>query len=117
MQIGLGSGEHGIIVPDMIRVSVLYPNRADASFDVDYYCNRHIALVEKLLAGSLRGGSVDYGIPNPVATNPYVAVGYLMFDTVEDFQAALQTHGPVLLADIPNYTNIQPVFQISEIKL
>ncbi|HLK68928.1 MAG TPA: EthD family reductase [Bryobacteraceae bacterium] len=101
----------------MIRVSVMYPNGANATFDVDYYCQRHMALVQELLAPSLKGLGVDWAVENAEAPAPYIAVGYLIFDTVADFQAALATHGPELLADIPNYTNTRPVFQISEIRM
>jgi uncharacterized protein (TIGR02118 family) len=101
----------------MIRVSVLYPNREGATFDVDYYCQKHMMRVQQLLAGSLRGMGVDQGIGKAESPPPYIAVGYLMFDAVEDFQLALETHGPALLADIPNYTNTKPVFQISEIRM
>jgi uncharacterized protein (TIGR02118 family) len=44
-------------------------------------------------------------------------MGHLLFDSVEAFQSALAAHGPTLLADIPNYTNTQPAFQVSEVKL
>jgi hypothetical protein len=34
---------------------------------------------------------------------------------VEDFQKGMAAHGQELMADIPNYTNIPPTIQISEI--
>lgn len=33
----------------MVKVSVFYPNRKDARFDIDYYCNRHMPLVQQLV--------------------------------------------------------------------
>ena len=33
------------------------------------------------------------------------------------FEAAFLPHAQELLADVPNYTNIQPVIQISEVKM
>jgi uncharacterized protein (TIGR02118 family) len=42
----------------MIKVSVLYPNRAGAQFDMDYYCDRHIPLVRRLLGAALKGAAV-----------------------------------------------------------
>jgi len=43
--------------------------------------------------------------------------GIYCFDTVESFQAAFAPHAATIMADIPNYTAIQPVIQISEVKL
>jgi len=40
-----------------------------------------------------------------------------MFDSVDVFGAALATHGDSIMADIPNYTNTQPVIQISQVKM
>jgi len=47
----------------------------------------------------------------------YLAMGDLLFDSVEGFQKAFAAHAPEILADIPNYTNFQPIVQISEVKI
>jgi len=44
-------------------------------------------------------------------------MGHLYFDTVEAFQAAFGPHADPIMADIPNYTDIQPTIQISEVKI
>jgi len=98
----------------MIKVSVLYPNASGATFDMDYYCASHMPMVQRTLGAALRGLSADHGIANQ---GPYLAMGHLFFDSVEAFQGAMATNGPALLADVPNYTNTQPVFQVSEVKL
>ncbi|MEO8369530.1 MAG: EthD family reductase [Candidatus Solibacter sp.] len=98
----------------MIKVSVLYPNSDGATFDMDYYCASHLPLVQKVLGSTLKGLSADLGVPGQ---GPYIAMGHLLFESVAAFQTCLATHGPTLLADIPNYTNTQPVFQVSETKL
>lgn len=100
----------------MIKVSVMYPQRDGARFDIDYYCNRHMALVRQLLGTSVKGMAVDQGIGDPQQA-PYVAIGHLWFDSVEAVQAALAEHGPALMADVPNYTNVQPVIQVSEVRM
>lgn len=100
----------------MIRVSVLYPNTGE--FDMDYYLSKHLALVHKLLdAMGLVRTEVDQGIGTaaPNAPAPFIAIGHLVFDSLENMQKALQEHDPALAADGPNYTNIKPQFQISEI--
>ena len=101
----------------MIKISVMYPGGEGRTFDMAYYLETHIALVRRLLGGRLKSVSVDRGIGIPGSPAPYLAIGHLLFDSVEDLQAALATHGPALMADIPNYTNSQSAIQVSEVKL
>lgn len=39
------------------------------------------------------------------------------FDSVEAFQAAFAPHADAIFADVPKYTDIQPVIQISDVKI
>jgi len=103
----------------MIKVSVMYPNSADVRFDIDYYCNTHLPFVVGLLGDALKGGAVDYGLGGgaPGESPPYVAMGHMTFDSIEEFQAAFGPNTEVIMADLPNFTNTQPQIQISEIKI
>jgi uncharacterized protein (TIGR02118 family) len=101
----------------MIKLSVLYPNADGATFDMDYYCNKHIPLVQQTLGAALKGVAVDQGIGQSGSPAPFVAMGHLMFGSMLDLQTSLDTHGKKLMADIPNYTNIRPTIQISEVKM
>ncbi len=48
----------------------------------------------------------------------YVAMGHLYGSiSVEAFQTAFGPHAQAIMADIPNYTDIAPVLQVSEVKL
>lgn len=103
----------------MVKVSVLYPNRADAKFDMMYYLNHHIPMVRRLLGSALKGVSVEQGISGeePGSPAPYVAMGHLVFDSVEAFQTSFGPHAQAITEDIPNYTNSEPVVEISEVRL
>jgi uncharacterized protein (TIGR02118 family) len=103
----------------MIKVSVFYPAGEGSTFDMDYYCNSHMPMVASECGGALRGMSVDAGLAGgaPGQPAPYSAVGHLLFDSVEAFQGAFGPKAGTIMADIPNYTNIAPVIQISEVKL
>lgn len=103
----------------MIKVTVLYPNTAGSHFDIRYYCDTHIPLVRRLLRPALQGVAVEHGIAGatPGSPAPYLAIGELQFDSVEAFQSAFGPHSQEILSDVPHYTNIQPVIQISEMKL
>jgi uncharacterized protein (TIGR02118 family) len=63
----------------MVKVSVLYPNGTDTKFDMEYYCNRHIPMVRKLLGSALKGVAVEQGLSGeqPRSPAPYVAMGHL----------------------------------------
>ncbi len=99
----------------MIRVNVLYPNMPGVRFDMTYYMDKHIPLVKKLLKPVKV--TVDKGLAGgaPDAPAPFVAIAGLWFNSMEDFQAAFAPASEELLGDIPKYTDIQAVLQISEV--
>ena len=103
----------------MIKVSVMYPNSSDTTFDIEYYCNTHLPMVGELLGDALKSGAVDYGIAGgaPEEIAAFIAMGHMTFDSVESFQTSFGPHAESIMADIPNFTNTQPQIQISEIKL
>ncbi len=103
----------------MIKVSVFYANEAGKPFDMDYYCNSHMPMVQDRLGPTLKGSAVEAGMAGgePDSAAPFVAMGHLYFDTVEDFQNSFGPHAEEIMGDIPNYTDIQPSIQISEVKL
>ena len=103
----------------MIKVSVMYPNTEGTTFDMSYYCNTHMPLVRQKLGAALKGVAVEQGIGGAEAGSraPYLAMGHLLFESVEAFHASFGPQAEVLLGDIPNYTNSQPTIQISEVKL
>ena len=103
----------------MIKVSVLYPYQEGVGFDMNYYLSSHIPMVRGKLGTACKGAAVEQGVAGgaPGTQPAYVAMGHLFFDTAEAFQAAFAPHAATIMADIPNYTSIQPVIQISEVKL
>jgi uncharacterized protein (TIGR02118 family) len=106
-------------VEEMIKASVFYPNEKGKRFDMDYYCNKHIPMVQEKLGAALKGGAVEQGLSGiaPGSRATYIAMGHLLFDSVEAFQTAFGPHAEAIMADMPNYTDIQPTIQISEVKI
>jgi len=102
----------------MIKVSVFYPNSPGAKFDMAYYTTKHMPMVQKKVT-TCKGIAAEQGLGggSPGAAATYIAIGHLLFDSVEAFQSGFGPHAPEILADIPNYTNTQPVIQISQITL
>lgn len=103
----------------MIKVSVFYPRSEGSSFDMDYYCNSHMPMVREKLGASLKNTAIDGGLGGGAPDSPptYLAMGHLYFDSVDDFQTAFAPHAAAIMGDIPNYTNIEPVIQLSQVHL
>ena len=103
----------------MIKVSVLYPNEEGKKFDMAYYLDKHIPMVQQMLKDALKGGAVDQGLSGaaPETAPTYRVMTHLLFDSVEAFQGAFGPHAEAIMADVANYTDIRPVTQISEVKI
>tara|TARA_B100000315_G_scaffold245352_1_gene271114 strand:- start:762 stop:1073 length:312 start_codon:yes stop_codon:yes gene_type:complete len=101
----------------MIRVSVFYPNGSKVKFDHEYYAGQHLDLVKDRLGSKLVSSESNKGLGGgiPGSPAPFVAVGHLVFNSMEDFQSAFGQHGQELMGDIPNFTNVEPQVQVSEI--
>ncbi len=103
----------------LIKLTLLYPNGEGKTFDWEYYTNKHYPLLKKYFGSSMKTFALDKGessgIPNtPV---PNVAIAYLYFENVKAFQEVMKRHGAEIMADIPKFTNIHPVVQISKVLL
>lgn len=103
----------------MIRVSAMYPAGPDTRFDLDYYLTKHTPMAQARFGQALTDTRIDQGIGGfpPGAPPAYVIQCHFTFASMEGFQAALAAHAAEIMADIPNFTNVQPVIQISEVKL
>ena len=102
----------------MIRVTVAYNNESGKKFDWDYFTGAHNRLVHRELdSRGLIRLEQDKGIssPDPNAPPPFVGLAHLTFNTLEEVHQAFQAAGAAVMGDIPNYTDIEPTIQISEI--
>jgi uncharacterized protein (TIGR02118 family) len=101
----------------MIKFSVFYENTEGKKFDMLYYCNKHIPMVKEKLGTACKGGEVDEGLggAQPGSKPTFVVVAHLLFESVETFQKAFGPHAANIKEDVPNFTDIQPVVQISNV--
>jgi uncharacterized protein (TIGR02118 family) len=100
----------------MVIFSVLYAATPGGRFDKNYYESVHIPLVKQAWSNSgLRDVQVLYGLPGVDGSDaPYVAMAHLTFDSIDAFKAAVQgARAAEVFADIPKYTDIAPVTQVS----
>jgi uncharacterized protein (TIGR02118 family) len=101
----------------MVRMSVYYPSQPGVTFDHAYYSGEHRQLCQRVLGPlGLERVEIDRGVAGyGGGPAPYVAVGHLFFDSMDALQTAWAAGGGEIVADVPRYTNAQPVVQISEI--
>ena len=103
----------------MIKVSVFYPNKEGARFDMEYYLQKHLPMVRQKMAGAMKSMGVEQGISGgaPGVPTPYRVIAHMTFDSMEAYQTAFSAQAQTIMADIANYTDLQPLVQISEIKI
>jgi uncharacterized protein (TIGR02118 family) len=96
----------------MYWATVLYPNKEGAKFDYDYYVHKHMAA--KLFGPGIQ---VLKGVASPAGAPAFLCVGRIPAKSIEEFTAVMEKQGAPLLADIPNYANVEPVIQFDEVLL
>ena len=102
----------------MFKVAILYPSGEDKTFDMDYYEKKHMPMVAGFLGKNLNFYEIDKGIAGRAPDNkaPFVAIGYFYIKDVAEYNKAIAQNRDAIVNDFKNYTNIQPVIEISEIK-
>jgi uncharacterized protein (TIGR02118 family) len=100
----------------MIKMTVMYPYGEDRRFDMDYYCTKHIPLVQEKVGEALVKVTVERGLAGPGPDSPplYTTVCQLFFESMDAFSTHCAPHSPEFDADLPNFTDITPIIQISE---
>jgi uncharacterized protein (TIGR02118 family) len=98
----------------MFVIGVMY--LPSAKFDLDYYLGTHIPLVRSRWEPmGLKNLSVLRGKGSPAGDTPlYPVVALLSFESLDQFQGAVQQHGKEVMGDIPNFTDAKPVLQVFE---
>ena len=101
----------------MVKVSVLYPNKTGAHFDADYYLKVHMPMAVRLLGAGIKSTTAEIGISGeaPCSPAPFAAIACFTCDSVEAFVEAFTPVADQLQTDIPKYTDIEPVIQISNL--
>ncbi len=103
---------------ELFKVAILYPNGEGKTFNMDYYENKHVPMVAGFLGKNLQFYEIERGIAGRTPNDkvPYLAIGYFYVKDVAEYNKAVGPHRDAIISDFKNYTNIQPVIQISEVK-
>ena len=101
----------------MAIVSVMYPSKAGSKFDMEYYLHNHMKMVADTWGKSgLRGYTVLKGVGAPGGGEaPFQVVVNLDFTSAEAFATSVAETGAKVMGDVPNFTDLQPTIQISEV--
>ena len=101
----------------MIKVTVMYANTHGARFNHEYYRDKHMPLVKARMGESCKKYTVDKGLAGGGQDTPapYIAMCHIFCDSIEAFQNGFGPHAQEIMDDIPNYTDLSPVIQISEV--
>jgi uncharacterized protein (TIGR02118 family) len=104
--------------PGLFKVTILYPNGEGKTFDLDYYEKKHMPMVAGYIGKNLKFYEIDKGVAGrtPDDKIPYLAIGYFYITDLAEYNKSISQHIDTILGDFKNYTNIQPVIQISELK-
>ena len=105
------------VKPGMTKITIMYPKSEGSTFDMDYYANKHMPMLKELFGDKMKHLAIDKGISGRLPTDPmpFMAIGYLYFNSIEEYNAAFGPNAEKILGDIPNYTNVRPTLQISEV--
>jgi uncharacterized protein (TIGR02118 family) len=103
---------------ELFKVAVLYPNGEGKTFDMDYYERKHMPMVAGFLGNNLKFYEIDKGIAGRTPSDkvPYLAIGYFYIRDTAGYNKAIGQNREAILNDFKNYTNIQPIIQISEVR-
>jgi uncharacterized protein (TIGR02118 family) len=103
----------------MVKITVLHPNKSGSRFDVEYYLNFHMPMSSKLLGSAIKSVSVEIGRNGvtPDDPPPFSAICGFTCETIEDFLTAFNPVAAELQGDIPNYTDVTPIIQVSDIRI
>lgn len=102
-----------------IKVSILYLNTEGKHFDMGYYANNHIPNVGKMLGKLLIKATVEKGLSGVQQNSktPYITIASMYFASLGDFRKAFEPHAITIMKDVANFTDIEPVIQVSEVLL
>jgi len=91
---------------------VAYPETPTATFDEDYYVQKHLPMVFQHWE---RYGLLDWQVISFDKTSDgsrsYLAAPYMTWKSVESFNAATSSDSMgLMIEDLKNFSNIEPVF-------
>ncbi|PWY77748.1 hypothetical protein BO83DRAFT_425211 [Aspergillus eucalypticola CBS 122712] len=98
-------------------ITVVFPNEPDAKYDINYYTNVHMRLIEKhWIKYGLKSWSVTKFGPSLDGTPPPYAVGSRVhWESKEGMKKASESlEVPEVIGDVVNFSNKPAIFLFGE---
>ncbi|KAF9871978.1 ethyl tert-butyl ether degradation EthD [Colletotrichum karsti] len=101
-----------------VAITVLFRNEADAKYDIDYYANNHMPLIQtQWQKYGVQGWSVTKFGNGVDGSAPQFAFGStVVWENHDQINKAFT--GPEveeIMKDLPKFSNTQPVFLVGEV--
>jgi uncharacterized protein (TIGR02118 family) len=102
----------------MVCLTVIYPISSGSHFDRTYYLEKHMPFAGALCEPfGFKKAEVSEGRPGLDGSNPaYHFMANLYFESLDGLQKAFAARGAEIVADIPKYTNVQPILYVGEVQ-
>lgn len=94
-------------------ITVLFPNEADAKYDIEYYAAHHMPLIERHWKKyGVQTWSVTSFGPGPDGAQPLYTFGsVVVWESRKGVEKAFESPEVAeIMSDVPNFSNKQPVF-------
>lgn len=97
----------------MATVTVLYPAKEGATFDMEYYKAKHMPLVAARWGPC---GLKDFQVTDlRHSAQPYTVQATLHWDSLASFQKGVAEHAPEIMGDVSNFSSEQPLIITGDI--
>ena len=94
----------------MMSVTILYPKSEGSTFDIDYYTSTHMPMFAEALGDACKGWGVS-----AINGDKYHCLGWALVESADAFGAAMKENGGPVMADVANFTNIQPEMLMGDV--
>lgn len=94
----------------MITAYIIYPKSEGSTFDMEYYTKTHMPMLADALGDACKmwGATEAHG-------EEYHAIGWVNVESMDAWQTVIAgDEGTKILADVPNYTTVQPALVTGE---
>ena len=103
----------------MVRVLGIYRWKNGASFNHEYYNTTHMEITKNALLkfGLVRLESDSFHIDGEAKEGDLIAASNAYFDDIGSAMKAMSEAGDELLADLSNYTTLQPDIKLTKVSI
>lgn len=101
-----------------VTVTILYPTEPNATYDLEYYKNFHMPLMQKHWTKyGLKRWSISKFLRNTDGSSvPYVFYGVIELESAEKLKAAFADAAWEEMAnDVKRYTSVRPIMLVGEL--